>query len=118
MTGAMLSLAGLGWAISAPRLGAPDLADALPAGARSLLRDGFRVDVAQQALIVRPVLAMARAVKVVDRDVIDAYVRGVGPGTRLAGDAVRRAQTGLATAYPVWLVLGAVVIAVIGVMFA
>jgi NADH-quinone oxidoreductase subunit L len=118
VTGAMLSLAGLGWAVSAQRLGEPDVAVALPAGTRALLRDGFRVDVVQQAVIVRPVLALARVVRMLDRDVIDAYVRGIGPTLRLGGSTVRRAQTGLATAYAAWLVLGAVAVAIAGVVFA
>jgi NADH-quinone oxidoreductase subunit L len=118
VTGSMLSLAGLGWALSAPRLGVADIAVALPDRPRRLLLDGFRVDAVQRALIVRPVLALARVVRSLDRDVIDAPVRAIGPGARAAGTALRRAQTGLATAYPVWLVLGAVAIAVAGVVFA
>jgi NADH-quinone oxidoreductase subunit L len=115
VTGAMLSLAGLGWALSAPRLGAPDIAVALPDGTRALLRDGFRLDAVQQVLIVRPVLGLARVVKGADWDVIDAYVRAVPPTIRAGGNLLRRAQTGLATAYAAWLVLGAVVIALAGV---
>jgi NADH-quinone oxidoreductase subunit L len=115
VTGAMLSLAGLGWALSAPRLGAPDIAIALPSGTRALLRDGFRVDAVQQALIVRPVLGLARVVKSVDWGVIDAYVRAIPPTLRVGGNLLRRAQTGLATAYAAWLVIGAVVIAIAGV---
>jgi NADH-quinone oxidoreductase subunit L len=118
VTGAMLSLAGLGWALSAPRLGAPDIAVVLPDRTRALLRDGFRVDAVQQVLIVRPVLALARAVQGLDRDVIDAYVRAIAPTAAGAGALLRRAQTGLATAYTAWLVLGAVVIAVAGVVLA
>jgi NADH-quinone oxidoreductase subunit L len=118
VTGAMLSLAGVGWALSAPRLGAPDIAVVLPDGTRALLRDGFRLDIVQNRLIVQPVLALARTVRALDRDVIDAYVRGIGPATRLSGGLLRRAQTGLATAYTAWLVLGAVALAIAGVMFA
>ena len=118
VTGAMLSLAGLGWAMSAPRLGAPDIAIALPDGTRALLLDGFRVDAVQQALIVRPVLALARVVKAADWSVIDAYVRAVPITARTGGNLLRRAQTGLATAYAAWLVLGAVVIAIAGVVLA
>jgi NADH-quinone oxidoreductase subunit L len=117
-TGAMLSLAGLGWALSAPRLGAPDIAMALPVGAKALMRDGFRVDLVQQVLIVRPVLALARVVKTADRDVIDAYVRAVPLAARSGGVLLRRAQTGLATAYAAWLVIGAVLIAVASVVLA
>ncbi len=118
VTGAMLSLAGLGWALSAPRLGTPDVAVALPAGTRALLRDGFRLDAVQQALVVRPVLGLARVVRTLDRDVIDGYVRAVAPTVSAGGALLRRAQTGLATAYAAWLVVGAVAIAVIGVVFA
>ena len=116
VTGAMLSLAGLGWALSAPRLGAPDIAIALPDPTRWLLRDGFRLDAVQEALIARPALALARAVQGADRDVIDAYVRGIAPSFRVGGNLLRRAQTGLATGYAAWLVLGAVVLAVAGVV--
>jgi NADH-quinone oxidoreductase subunit L len=118
VTGVMLSLAGVGWALSAPRLGTPDVAVALPTATRELLRDGFRLDAVQQALIVRPVLALAQVVRSTDRDVIDAYVRGVGPSLRATGNLLRRAHTGLATAYTVWLFLGAAAIALVGVMFA
>lgn len=118
MTGAMLALAGVGWALSASRLGAPDIAIALPSGTRDLLRDGFRLDIVQQVLIVRPVLALARTVKSADWDVIDAYVRAIPPTFRVGGNLLRRAQTGLATAYAAWLVLGAIVIAIAGVVLA
>ena len=118
VTGAMLSLAGLGWALSAPRLGAPDIAIALPDGTRALLRDGFRLDAVQQALVVRPVLALARVVRSADRDVVDGYFRAIPLTAEAAGKLLRRAQTGLATAYAAWLVLGAVVIAIAGVVLA
>jgi NADH-quinone oxidoreductase subunit L len=74
------------------------------------------VDALQQALIVRPVLALARVVKATDRDVIDAYVRGVRPTLAGAGIVLRRAQTGLATAYAAWVFLGAAAIAIAGIV--
>jgi NADH-quinone oxidoreductase subunit L len=115
VTGAMLSLAGLGWALSAPRLGAPDIAVVLPDDARGLLRDGYRLDAVQQALVVRPVLALARVVRGGDRDVVDAYVRGIGHLATGSGALLRRAQTGLATAYTAWVMVGAVIVALAGV---
>jgi NADH-quinone oxidoreductase subunit L len=115
VTGAMLSLAGLGWALSAPRLGAPDIAVVLPDDARGLLRDGYRLDAVQQALVVRPVLALARVVRGGDRDVVDAYVRGIGHLATGCGALLRRAQTGLATAYTAWVMVGAVIVALAGV---
>jgi NADH-quinone oxidoreductase subunit L len=116
LTGALLGLAGLGWALSAPALGARDVADALPAGPRALLRDGFRIDDVQHAVIVRPVQALAAAVATGDRDVIDAYVRGTAILTRVSGQVLRRAQNGLATSYVAWLMLGAVAAGVAGMV--
>ena len=118
VAGSLLALAGVGWAMSAPRLGAVDLADALPAGLRSLLFAGFRLDDVQDAVVVRPVRAMARAVGEGDRDVIDAYVRGVGQASRWGGRVLRRASTGLATGYMAWVLIGAVVVGVAGVMLS
>ena len=61
---------------------------------------------------------LARVVQALDWNVIDRLVRAIGPAARVAGSTLRRAQTGLATAYPAWLVLGAVALAIAGVVFA
>ncbi len=116
--GTVLSLAGIGWALSASRLGDADIADALPAGVREFLRSGYRLDDVQDVLVVRPVKVLARVVGSGDRDVVDAYVRGTVVGSRWAGIALRRAQTGLATGYVAWLILGAVAVGVAGVVLA
>jgi NADH-quinone oxidoreductase subunit L len=118
VTGALLGLAGVGWALSAPRLGAPDIADALPAGARALLRDGYRLDDVQDRLVVRPATALARGVFAGDSDVVDAYVRGTATVSRWGGAVLRRAQGGLATGYVAWLVLGAVAAGVAGMVLS
>jgi NADH-quinone oxidoreductase subunit L len=118
VTGALLGLAGLGWALSAPALGVRDIADALPAGPRGLLLAGFRVDDVQRALVVRPVRALARTVQTGDRDVIDAYVRGSAILTTGAGHLLRRTQNGLATTYLAWLMLGVVVAGVAGMVLS
>ncbi len=117
-TGTILSLAGVGWALSAPRLGARDIADALPVGLRAFLRDGYRLDGVQHALVVRPYRVLARWVGVGDRDVVDAYVRGTAVATRWGGLALRRAESGLVTGYVAWLVLGAVLVGLAGVVLA
>jgi NADH-quinone oxidoreductase subunit L len=116
VTGSLLALAGLGWAISAQRLGAADVADAFPARTRAVLREGFRFDDLQDALVVRPVRRLARTVGQGDRDVVDAYVRGVGLASRWGGLLLRRASTGLATGYVAWVVVGAVAVGVAGVI--
>ena len=117
-TGTLLSLAGVGWALTAPALGARDVADALPASVRAFLRDGFRIDAVQTALVVRPVQALARAVGLGDRDVVDAYVRGTATVSGWAGVVLRRAQTGLVTGYLAWVVAGAAVLAAMGVVLS
>jgi len=117
-TGTILSLAGVGWALSAPRLGARDIADVLPVGLRAFLREGYRLDAVQQALVVTPYRALARWVGVGDRDVVDAYVRGTSVAARWGGLVLRRAQGGLATGYVAWLVLGVVLVGVAGVVLA
>jgi NADH-quinone oxidoreductase subunit L len=116
--GTLLSLAGIGWALTAHRLGARDVADALPAGLRAFLRSGYRLDEVQDALVTRPVLALARVVAGGDRDVVDAYVRGTATGSQWAGGVLRRAQTGLATGYVAWLVAGAVLVGLAGVVLS
>jgi NADH-quinone oxidoreductase subunit L len=116
--GTLLSLAGIGWALTAPRLGARDVADALPAGLRAFLKSGYRLDDVQNTLVVRPVLALARVVAGGDRDVVDAYVRGTATGSRWAGIGLRRLQGGLATGYVAWLFLGAVLVGLAGVVLS
>jgi NADH-quinone oxidoreductase subunit L len=117
-TGTLLSLAGVGWALTAPSLGARDIADALPAAVRSFLREGYRLDTVQDRLVVRPVQGLARLVGGGDRDVVDAYVRGAATGSRWAGLALRRAQSGLATGYLAWVLAGAAVAAAVGVVLS
>ena len=117
-TGSLLSLAGVGWALTATRLGARDVADAIPVPVRAFLREGYRLDAVQDALIVRPYRALARSVSAGDRDVVDALPRGSAALTGWAGRALRRAESGLATGYVTWIVLGAVAVGVAGVVLS
>ncbi|MEO5982509.1 MAG: NADH-quinone oxidoreductase subunit L [Pedococcus sp.] len=77
---------------------------------------GFGVDRLYVALVATPVLAAARLVVFLDREVVDAYVRGAAVGAVLAGRGgdrahrAERAATGLA-----WVVAGAVAAALAGV---
>jgi NADH-quinone oxidoreductase subunit L len=117
-TGTLLSLAGVGWALSAPRLGGSDVADALPDGVRAFLREGYRLDAVQNALVVRPYKVLARLAAAGDTDVVDAYPRGGVLVVRWSGQLLRRASAGLATGYVAWVALGAVVIGVAGVVLS
>jgi NADH-quinone oxidoreductase subunit L len=116
--GALLSMAGVGWALTAPRLGGRDVADALPAGVRAFLRDGYRLDEVQAVLVVRPYQVLARIVAAGDRDVVDAAPRGSVCLTRSTGLLLRRAEAGLATGYVTWVVLGAVAVGLAGLVFS
>lgn len=116
--GAAASLIGVGIGLSAVRSHSRDVAQALPAGPRAFLREGYRLDAVQNALVVRPVIALARAAAVGDRDVVDGYVRATPFFTRWSGIVIRRAQTGLATGYAAWLILGGVLAGIAGVVLS
>jgi NADH-quinone oxidoreductase subunit L len=86
-------------------------------GARmSLFDNGFGVDRLYVDYVARPVVAFAHLVVFLDREVVDAYVRGAAVATRLGGTAGarahrdERASSGLA-----WVVAGVVAVALAGV---
>ncbi|GAA1163702.1 NADH-quinone oxidoreductase subunit L [Ornithinimicrobium humiphilum] len=93
-----------------------DAAARVPARVSLAAERGLGFDYAYRLLVAAPVLALARAVTWFDREVLDAWVRGIGAGARLvgrAGDLVtpRRATPALA------LVLGGVLLlAAVGVI--
>jgi NADH-quinone oxidoreductase subunit L len=116
--GTTLSVAGFGWAVWASKLGQVDPTAGIPPGVHAFLLDAYRLDALQNRLIVRPARALARAVAGGDRDVVDAYVRGSVIGTGWLGIVLRRAQSGLATGYVTWLVAGALVVGLAGVVLS
>ncbi|MEV0097006.1 NADH-quinone oxidoreductase subunit L [Streptomyces sp. NPDC050738] len=79
---------------------------------------GFHVDAVYDALFVRPVLAAAKLVRFLDREVVDTYVRGAGAVPRWLGYLVRRAQTGNLQTYLSALLAGSVVLAIAAVTLA
>ncbi|WEH41381.1 NADH-quinone oxidoreductase subunit L [Streptomyces sp. AM 2-1-1] len=79
---------------------------------------GFHLDALYTRLFVRPVLAAARLVRFLDREVVDTYVRGSGATARLLGTAVRRAQTGNAQTYVSALLAGSLVLTIAVVVYA
>ncbi|KJS56319.1 NADH-quinone oxidoreductase subunit L [Streptomyces rubellomurinus] len=76
-------------------------------------RHGFGVDRLYHAVFVRPVVAAARLVRFLDREVVEGYVQGSGIGANLLGRAVRLAQTGNAQTYLSALLAGVVLLAVL-----
>ncbi|MFP8885736.1 NADH-quinone oxidoreductase subunit 5 family protein [Streptomyces mangrovi] len=79
---------------------------------------GFHLDALYAAVAVRPVLAAARLVRFLDREVVDTYVRGATGTARLLGAAVRRAQTGNVQSYLGLLLAGSLVLAVAAALVA
>ncbi|MFH0242891.1 NADH-quinone oxidoreductase subunit L [Streptomyces sp. HK10] len=79
---------------------------------------GFHLDALYAAVAVRPVLAAARLVRFLDREVVETYVRGAGGTARLLGAAVRRAQTGNVQTYLGLLLAGSLVLAVAAALVA
>lgn len=79
---------------------------------------GFHLDAVYAVLFVRPVMAGARLVRFLDREVVDTYVNGAGALPRLLGAAVRRAQTGNVQTYVSALLAGTVVLVVAALVVA
>jgi NADH-quinone oxidoreductase subunit L len=86
-------------------------------GARMPLFDaGFGVDRLYVALVARPVLALAHVVVFLDREVVDAYVRGAAAAARLGGLGGQRAhRSEVAASGLAWVVAGVVAVALAGV---
>jgi NADH-quinone oxidoreductase subunit L len=62
-----------------------DLADRLPAPLVAAADDGLGADRAYLAVVARPVVALARLVAFLDREVVDGYVAATGLAARAAG---------------------------------
>jgi NADH-quinone oxidoreductase subunit L len=75
--------------------------------------NGFGLDRLYAVVFVRPVLAAARLVRFLDREVIETYLAGAAGAPKLFGTAVRRIQNGNAQTYLSALLAGAVVLAVL-----
>jgi NADH-quinone oxidoreductase subunit L len=86
-------------------------------GARMPLFDnGFGVDRLYVDYVARPVVALAHLVVFLDREVVDAYVRGAAAAARLGGSGGQRAhQAERAASGLAWVVAGVVAVALAGV---
>jgi NADH-quinone oxidoreductase subunit L len=87
--------------------------------ARPLFADAFHLDAVQDALVVRPVSALARAVRRADESIVDGAVEATGHGASglgaLLGRAHRAALPRAATAVLAGAVLFGLVAVVLGV---
>ncbi|WP_270887365.1 NADH-quinone oxidoreductase subunit 5 family protein [Pedococcus sp. 5OH_020] len=78
---------------------------------------GFGVDRLYVAAVARPVLALARLVVFLDREVVDAYVRGTATATRWGGTGAQRAHRAERAASGLtWVVAGVVAVTLAGVL--
>jgi len=111
----LLLVAGAGWGVHALSRG-EDPAVRLVGASMPRFDAGFGIDRLYVAAVATPVLALARLVVFLDREVVDAYVRGAAITTTLTGrgghraHSTERAASGLA-----WVVAGVVVVGLAGV---
>jgi NADH-quinone oxidoreductase subunit L len=83
----------------------------VPAWVVTALRSGLHLDAVQDRLVVRPVLALARAVATVDTRLVDGAVEGAGAGARGGGRRLARLAPGDVQGYLTGLAAGAVLLA-------
>jgi NADH-quinone oxidoreductase subunit L len=93
-----------------------DLAERVAAGlpgAYRVLWNKYYIDELYDALFIRPYVALSRLFwQVVDTQIIDGAVNGIGELTRWIGGRVRRLQTGNVQAYALAMLIGAVCVIV------
>ena len=114
---AVIALAGVATVAAAHLRRPADDPLALLGRAATPLARAFWVDEAYDAAVVRPTVALARAVNGVDRGGLDATVVGAGSGASLVGAGLRRLQNGNVQAYASGLIV-AVVLVVLSVSLA
>jgi NADH-quinone oxidoreductase subunit L len=93
----------------------PELPAKLAARAHALyaiLTHKYYVDEIYEAVLVLPIVRMARDVfwQIVDSGIIDGTVNGVGRAIRRAAGGLRRMQTGYVRTYAGWILFGGILI--------
>jgi NADH-quinone oxidoreductase subunit L len=78
--------------------------------ARPVLLAGFRVDDVYAAVVVRPVVTLARLVVRADAEVVDAAAEGSGRGARRLGGLLRATENGNPQTYVSGVLAGVVII--------
>jgi NADH-quinone oxidoreductase subunit L len=78
---------------------------------------GFRLDEAQDRLVVRPVRAFATALRLVDERVVDAAVEGTGTSTTSLGVVLANAHRAALPRAAVAVLAGALLLGVVAAIF-
>jgi NADH-quinone oxidoreductase subunit L len=85
----------------------PDLAE--PAGVGKVLADKWYVDELYNAIIVKPLYALAKAMSWIEKNIIDWLVNGVGRAITYSSRQVRLLQSGQVGSYVLLMVLSILV---------
>ena len=111
----VLTALGAGWAwVAWRRQPAEDPARVL-GPLRPVFGNAFYLDAVQDALVVRPVLALARAVRATDEQIVDGAVEGAGRGAAGLGGQLARAHAAGLGRYATAVLGGATVLAAVAV---
>jgi NADH-quinone oxidoreductase subunit L len=114
MTAVALGLAAVGVlavGLSWRQAPADDPARFLGVRVLAALRAGLYLDTAQDRLVVRPVLRVARAVSTVDRVLVDGAVESTGTGSQWLGRLLARLEAGNVQLYLTGMAAAAVIVA-------
>ena len=84
---------------------------------RPFFAAGFRIDEIQDRLVVRPVRALAAALRLVDERVVDAAVEGTGTSTTRLGHALANAHRAALPRAVVAVFAGALVLGVVAAIY-
>ena len=114
----LMLLAAIGVWVVSRGVGSRDAAARLPTGLALAIERGLGFDRLYRLLVARPVLTLGRWVQWLDRDVLDAYVRGTGPAARLLGQGLERTHPQRPAPGLVLVLAGVVVLALIGVVLS
>jgi NADH-quinone oxidoreductase subunit L len=110
IVGLAAALAGIGYAWL--RYGRPQAKVAeMASPAVEVVKSGFAIDALYDTVLVRPILALARRLRLwVEDRALDGGTRAVGGAFAAGSRALRTLQTGYARNYAVWIFLGAALI--------
>jgi NADH-quinone oxidoreductase subunit L len=111
--GLVCAVAGVALAWARYGAGQVPAGDVAPGALITFLRRRWYVDAVYDAVIVRPVVALSRLLRIgVEDDILDSGARGVGDAFDGLSASLRGFQTGYLRNYALTLFLGAIIILV------